>query len=277
YRSGGDEFDLRVKYREMDRKSFQNVEDILIAAPFGSQHRLSDIAEILKGKGSVRLFRENQKRKVSVTGNFAGRDLGSILADIKSRIAKVDFPRGYFVEYGGEIKQMRETFVSLGTSFILSILLVYMVMAAQFESLVHPFGVMFTVLLGLIGVILFLLFTGNTLSLPSLLGVIIMAGIVVNNGIVLVDYINQLRERGIAKDEAIIFGAITKMRAMLLTAVVAIVGMIPMAVSTGEGAEMRAPIALSVIGGMIVSTFLMLIIIPMIYSILDDIAHRTKR
>jgi hydrophobic/amphiphilic exporter-1 (mainly G- bacteria), HAE1 family len=277
YRTGGDEFDLRVKYRETDRKSFQNIEDILVAAPLGSQHRLSDIAEISKGEGPARLFRENQKRKASVTGNFSGRDLGGILADIKSRVAKVDFPQGYFVEYGGEIKRMRETFISLGAAFALAVLLVYMVMAAQFESLVHPFAVMFTVPLGLIGVILLLLFTGNTLSLPSLLGVIILAGIVVNNGIVLVDYINQLRVRGLTKDEAIVQGGITKMRAMLLTAIVAIVGMTPMAISTSEGAEMRAPIALSVIGGMIVSTFLMLVIIPTVYSILDDIAHRTRK
>jgi HAE1 family hydrophobic/amphiphilic exporter-1 len=172
---------------------------------------------------------------------------------------------------------MKETFFTLGMAFLLAILLVYMVMAAQFESIVHPLGVMFTVPLGLIGVILILLFTGKTLSLPSLLGVIILAGVVVNNGIVLVDYVNQLRARGMAKDEAIVQGSLTKMRAMLLTAVVAIVGMLPMAISTGEGAEMRAPIALSVVGGMIVSTFLMLVIIPTVYSILDDIAHKTRK
>ena len=277
YRTGGEEYDLRVKYREVDRMTFENVEDILVAAPLGSQHRLSDIAEISKGKGPVRLFRENQKRKASVTANFRGRDLGSIIVDIRSRVAKVDFPQGYFVEYGGEIKRMGETFFSLGAAFILAILLVYMVMAAQFESLIHPFTVMFTVPLGLIGVIGILLFTGNTFSMPSLLGIIILAGVVVNNGIVLVDYVNQLRSRGLPKDEAIIKGSITKLRAILLTAIVAIVGMLPMAISKGVGAEMRAPIALSVIGGMVVSTFLMLIIIPTLYSIFDDLSYHTKQ
>jgi len=149
YRTGGDEFDLRVKYRKADRMTIRNVGDILVAAAPGSQQRLSDIAKISKGEGPVRLFRENQKRKVSVTGNFSGRDLGSILVDIRSKVAKVDFPQGYFVEYGGEIKRMRETFVSLGAAFALAILLVYMVMGAQFESLIHPFTVMFTVPLGL--------------------------------------------------------------------------------------------------------------------------------
>ena len=275
YRTGGDEFDLRVKYREADRMTLRNVEDTVVAAP-GTQQRLSDIARISKGEGPVRLFRENQKRKVSVTANFSGRDLGSILVDIRSKVAKVDFPQGYFVEYGGEIKRMRETFVSLGAAFALAILLVYMVMGAQFESLIHPFTVMFTVPLGLIGVIALFLITGNTLSLPSLLGIIILAGIVVNNGIVLVDYVNQLRARGLPKDEAIVEGSITKVRAMLLTAIVAIVGMTPMAISKGVGAEMRAPIALAVVGGMVVSTFLMLIVLPTLYSIFDDLGRRTN-
>jgi HAE1 family hydrophobic/amphiphilic exporter-1 len=277
YRTGGEEFDLRVKYREEDRSTLKNVEDILVPAPLGSQHRLSDIAEISKGEGPVRLFRENQKRKASVTANFSGRDLGSIIADIKSKVVKIDLTRGYFVEYGGEIKRMRETFVSLGMAFALAVLLVYMVMAAQFESLLHPFTVMFTVPLGLIGVIGILLFTGNTLSMPSLMGVIILAGVVVNNGIVLVDYVNQLRKRGMSKEEAIVKGSLTKLRPMLLTALVAIVGMLPMAISSGFGAEMRGPIALSVIGGMVVSTFLMLVVIPTLYSIFDDLGHHTKQ
>jgi HAE1 family hydrophobic/amphiphilic exporter-1 len=277
YRTGGDEFDLRVKYREEDRKTLDNVEDILVAAPLGSQHRLSDIAEISKGEGPVRLFRENQKRKASVTANFSGRDLGSIIADIQSKVSKIDLTRGYFVEYGGDIKRMRETFVSLGMAFALAVLLVYMVMAAQFESLIHPFTVMFTAPLGLIGVIGILLFTGNTLSMPSLLGVIILAGVVVNNGIVLVDYVNQLRKRGLSREQAIVKGSITKLRPMLLTALVAIVGMLPMAISSGVGSEMRAPIALSVIGGMIISTFMMLVVIPTLYSIFDDLGHHTKR
>ena len=277
YRTGGDEFDLRVKYRDDDRKILENVEDILVTAPLGSQHRLSDIAEISKGEGPVRLFRENQKRKASVTANFGGRDLGSILADIRRKVANTNLPQGYFVEYGGEIKRMRETFFSMGAAFVLAVLLVYMVMAAQFESLLHPFTVMFTVPLGLIGVIGLFLFTGDTLSMPSLLGVIILAGVVVNNGIVLVDYINRLRARGLSREEAIVQGSKTKLRAMLLTAVVAVVGMLPMAISRGEGAEMRAPIALAVVGGMLVSTFLMLVVIPTLYSIFDDLGHHTKR
>ena len=276
YRSAGDEFDLRVQYRDEDAQTFDDIKQAVIFSPSGSHHHLEDVAEVIEGKGPVKLYRENQARKAAVTANFSGRDLGSILADIKAKIDKINLPSGYFVEYGGEAKRMHETFVALGTVFILAILLIYMIMAAQFESLVHPFTVMFTVPFGLIGVVLILLLTGNSLSMVSLLGVIILAGVVVNNGIVLVDYVNQLRAKGMTKDEALIQGGVTKLRAVLLTAATAIFGMLPMAISRSEGSELRSPMALAVIGGLVVSTFLTLIIIPTVYSILDDIAHKTR-
>ncbi len=277
FRTAGDEFDLRVQYRDEDAQDFDDVKRAVIFSSLGSQHHLEDVAKVIEGKGPVKLYRENQARKTSVTANFSGRDLGSILNDIKTKIKEIDLPSGYFVEYGGEAKRMRETFVVLGSVFILAILLVYMIMAAQFESLVHPFTVMFTVPFGLTGVILILLLTGNSLSMVSLLGVIILAGVVVNNGIVLVDYVNQLRAKGLSKDEALIQGGVTKLRAVLLTAATATFGMLPMAISRSEGSELRSPMALAVIGGLVVSTFLTLIIVPTVYSILDDIAHRTRK
>ena len=277
YRSAGDEFDLRVQYRDEDAQDFDDVRRAVIFSPTGSLHHLEDVAKVIEGKGPVKLYRENQKRKASVTANFSRRDLGSILSDIRARIREINLPPGYFVEYGGEAKRMHETFIALGTVFILAILLVYMIMAAQFESLVHPLTVMFTVPFGMTGVILILLLTGNSLSMVSLLGVIILAGVVVNNGIVLVDYVNQLRARGMSKDEALIQGGVTKLRAVLLTTATATFGMLPMAISSSEGSELRSPMALAVIGGLVVSTFLTLVIVPTVYSILDDIAHRTRK
>ncbi len=277
YRSAGDEFDLRVQYRDEDAQSFDDVRRAVIFSPAGSLHHLEDVAKVIEGKGPVKLYRENQKRKASVTANFSGRDLGSILSDIRAGIKEINLPPGYFVEYGGEAKRMHETFIALGTVFILAILLVYMIMGAQFESLVHPLTVMFTVPFGITGVILILLLTGNSLSMVSLLGIIILAGVVVNNGIVLVDYVNQLRAKGMSKDEALIQGGVTKLRAVLLTTATATFGMLPMAISRSEGSELRSPMALAVIGGLLVSTFLTLVIVPTVYSILDDIAHRTRK
>ena len=277
FRTAGDEFDLRVQYRDEDAETFDDVRRAVIFSRQGIQYHLEDVAKVVEGKGPVKLYRENQSRKTTVTANFSDRDLGSILTDIISRINSVNMPPGYFVEYGGEAKRMRETFASLGLVFILAIVLIYMIMAAQFESLVHPFTVMFTVPFGLIGVILILLATGNSLSFVSLLGIIILAGIVVNTGIVLVDYVNQLRAKGMDKEEALIKGGVTKLRAILLTVATAAFGMLPMAISTAEGSELRAPMALAVVGGLMVATFLTLIIVPTVYSILDDIAHRTKK
>jgi len=277
YREGGDEFDLRVKFRDEDSARRRDVAEAVIFSPAGAHFRLDEIAHIEKGTGPVKLHRENQKNKVSVTANFSGRDLGSIMGDIKAKVAASSLPGGCFVEYGGEAKHMRETFVSIAAMFVLAVLLVYMIMAAQFESLAHPFTVLFTVPLGLTGVALILLLTGNTLSLPSLLGVIIMVGVVVNNGIVLVDYVNQLRARGLSRDEALVRGGAAKLRAIVLTSATTIVGMIPLAVSRTEGSELASPMALAVIGGMVISTFLMLVVIPVVYSVLDDLAARALR
>jgi HAE1 family hydrophobic/amphiphilic exporter-1 len=244
---------------------------VLFVSPDGSAQRLDQVSASTKERGPVRLFREGQKRKVSVTANIGGRDLGSIQKDIEKAVAGTEMG-DCFVNYGGELSRMTESMRDLSAVFILAIILIYMVMAAQFESLIHPLTVMLTVPLGFGGVLVTLALTGTTLNTLSFLGLIIMAGVVVNNGIVLVDYINKLRERGIERDEAIVKGTITKLRAMLLTASVAVVGMLPMAISRTEGSEMRAPIALAVIGGMVAASFLMLFFIPALYRAFDGLA-----
>jgi HAE1 family hydrophobic/amphiphilic exporter-1 len=266
-----------VQYKDEDAQTFDDVKHAVIFSPLGTQRHLEYVAKVIEGKGPVKLYRENQRRKASITANYSGRDLGSILNDIRLKIKDISLPPGYFVEYGGEVKRMRETFTSLGIVFILAILLVYMIIAAQFEPLVHPFTIMLTVPLGMIGAVLTLLLTGNTLSLSSLLGVIILVGVVVNNSIVLVDYVNQLRAKGMSKDESLIQAGVTKLRAILLTAATTIVGMLPMAIGRGEASELRSPMAWTVIGGLAVATLLTLILVPTVYSILDDIAYRTRR
>jgi len=169
---------------------------------------------------------------------------------------------------------MQEAFVTLGLALLLALILVYSVMASQFESLRQPFIVMFTMPLAVIGVMLILGVTGTTLSVVSFVGGIILAGIVVNNGIVLIDHINQLRMSGMVKYEAILQGGMDRLRPVLITAITTIGGMLPMAISSGEGSEMKSPMALTVIGGLISATFLTLIVIPIIYSV---VAKKKKR
>ena len=169
---------------------------------------------------------------------------------------------------------MTEAFLILAGVLALSTLLIYMVMASQFESFLHPFVIMFTIPLGLIGVVLGLLVAGKSVNLPVWIGVILLGGIAVNNGIVMVDYINQLRRRGVEKGEAIIQGAVTRLRPVLLTALTTILGMLPMAISTSAGAEMRAPMAITVLSGLTATTFLTLFVIPIIYSLFEKVSFK---
>jgi HAE1 family hydrophobic/amphiphilic exporter-1 len=274
YRIGGDEYDLRVRFQDFDRSSVSDIQNINIPSPFGLQIPLYHIANIGYGKGPVEITRENQERKVTVKGNTFGRDMGSIVRDIKGRVSQIHFPEGYFVKFGGRYQDMQEAFSSLSWALVIAILLVYMIMAAQFESLLTPLVIMFAVPLAFIGVVFGLLAFGKNLSVPSLMGILILTGIVVNNAIVMIDYINRLRKRGIAFAEAIVEGAAVRVRPIMITAITTILGMLPMALSHTEGAELRSPMAVAVASGLLFSTFLTLFIIPIVYSIVNRVKYR---
>jgi HAE1 family hydrophobic/amphiphilic exporter-1 len=276
YREEAEEFDLRVRFKEEFRDNIQEIGSIPIVTPQNKVIYLDQVATIDKGEGPIQITRENQTRRISVTANIAGRDLGSVVKDIKARLGTMErqLPPGYFIEFGGSYKDMQEAFLILAGAFALATLLVYMVMASQFESFRHPFIIMFTIPMGLIGVVLGLLVSRKPVNLPVMIGFILLGGIAVNNGIVMIDYINQLRRRGIESKEAVVQGAVTRLRAVLLTALTTILGMLPMALSTSEGAEMRAPMAITVAGGLTATTFLTLFIIPIIYSLFERISFK---
>jgi HAE1 family hydrophobic/amphiphilic exporter-1 len=277
YRKAGEEIDIRVQFQPSYRQNVEDIKNYSITSASGRQVQLKQIANISYDLGPVEITRENQERKATVTANISGRDLGSITRDIQRKLASLQLPTGYFYEIGGEYEDMVEMLTSLAQALALAILLVYMVMAAQFESLIHPFVIMFSLPFALVGVILGFLISGKTLSTPSFLGIIMLAGIVVNNAIVMIDYINQLRRRGMEKMEAIIQGASIRMRPILITSFTTIFGMLPMAFSQSEGAEMRAPMAIAVVGGLFTSMILTLLIIPTIYSLLDEYFGKKKR
>ena len=274
YRIGGDEYDLRVRLQDLDRNSVSDIRNINIPSPLGHQIPLYQVAEIEFGRGPVEITREDQERKVTVKANTFGRDIGSIVEDIKKRVTNIRLPEGYFVKYGGRYQDMEEAFSGLLWALVVAIMLVYMIMAAQFESLLTPFVIMFTVPLGFIGVVAGLLAFGRTLSVPALMGIMILTGIAVNNGIVMIDYVNRLRKRGMEFGEAIVAGAAVRLRPILGTAVTTILGMLPMALSHTEGAELRSPMAIAVASGLLFSTFLTLFIIPIAYSIVHRVKYR---
>ncbi|MCX7973454.1 MAG: efflux RND transporter permease subunit [Candidatus Aminicenantes bacterium] len=277
YREGGEEIDVRVWFKEKYRKNLREVLTTPLLNPLNKVVTLDQVAELKRGEGPIQITRENQARKVSVTANIVGRDIGSVTREIKARLSPIEktLPAGYFIEYGGQYEQMQEAFKTLALAFVLAVILVYMVMASQFESFLHPFVIMFTVPLGLIGVVLGLLITGKTISLPVWIGFILLAGIAVNNGIVMIDYINQLWRRGeLNKREAIIEGAVTRLRPVLLTALTTILGLLPMAISRTTGSEMRSPLAITVLSGLTATTLLTLFIIPIIYSLLEKVSFK---
>jgi len=202
---------------------------------------------------------------IDVTANVVNRPLGAVTQDIVNQLSHTTFPNGFTYHMAGQSEQQAGAFGSLGFALVLALMLVYMIMASQFQSLVDPFVIMFTVPLGLIGVIWMLLLTHTTLSVMSFMGIITMIGIVVSNGILLVDYANKLQERGTPLREAVLQAGRIRLRPILMTAIATILGMIPMAVGLGEGSETNMPLARAVIGGLTVSTGLTLLLIPVLY------------
>jgi len=279
YSDESEEIDLRVRFQKQYRDDIQEIINIPIMTPQNKVIYVGQVATVEKGEGPIQITRENQARRVTVTANISGRDLGSVVRDIRQRLGAIEkqMPPGYFLEFGGSYEQMTEAFKILAAAFALASLLVYMVMASQFESFRHPFIIMFAIPLSVIGVILGLLVAGKSISLPALIGFILLAGIAVNNGIVMIDYINQLRRSGVKTREAIVDGAVTRLRAVLLTALTTILGMMPMAISRSEGSEFRAPMAITVMGGLTATTFLTLFVIPIIYSLFEKVSYKKAK
>ncbi|RLC50910.1 MAG: hypothetical protein DRI23_06100 [Candidatus Cloacimonadota bacterium] len=271
YRKGGEEIDILVRLDEEKRNSFEDIMHLSIISPMGFSVPLNQIAHLESAEGPRKISHEKQTRKVLISAGVTGtNDMGGTVKNIQLAVADIleELPPGYFVDFGGAYEDMQEAFLTLAGAMLLAIILVYSVMASQFESLRQPFIVMFTMPLAVIGVMLILAFTGTTLSVASFVGVIILAGIVVNNGIVLIDHMNQLRLQGMAKFDAILQGGADRIRPVLITALTTMGGMLPMAIASGEGSELKSPMALTVIGGLLSATFLTLIVIPVIYSMI---------
>ncbi|MCP4147262.1 MAG: efflux RND transporter permease subunit [bacterium] len=268
-----EEREIRVRLQKKDRTVLDKLKKLPIITPMGTRVYLSQVVEFKRSLSVLKIERENQVRKVSITANYIDRDLGGIVTEIIKKTAAItnNLPEGYFSHMGGAYEDMLESYQTMALALFLAVVLVYAVMASQFESLKYPFIIMFTIPLALIGVVLLLAITGKNISLPSIMGFIMLGGIVVNNGIVMVDYINQLIVRGFDRIDAVVNGAVVRLRPILITALSTIFGMLPMAISTSEGFEIRSPMAIALIGGLVVSTFLTLFVIPILYTYFSKI------
>lgn len=277
YKLDGKEIDIKVQYPEDKRRTLDQLKSVTVQSATGVQVPLLEVAEIKIEQGPTSINRADQERYVTVTGDVFGRNTGDVNGELKKTIKEYRLPDGYSIRFTGEDEQMVEAFTSLALALILAVLLVYIVMAIQFESLIHPLTIMFSVPVAYSGSVFGLGITGKPLSVPAFIGVIMLAGIVVNNAIVLVDYINTLRERGLSRDEAIIKAGPTRLRPILMTTLTTILGLVPLALGIGEGAEAMAPMAIVVIFGLMTSTILTLLIIPVIYSIFDELSAKTRK
>ncbi len=269
YRREGDEYNMRIMLDKKYRDDLKEISAMTITTPMGDvplQNFIKDTITV----GPVQIEHEDSKRLISITGGVEGRDMGSVAADVQRVINETTIPADFTVEMGGGFEQQMETFRDLGFVILLAIVLVYMIMVGQFESFREPFIIMFTIPLAIIGVLWMLFFTGTTINMQSLLGVLLLGGIVVNNAIVYITYANQLRRQaGKSCIDAVVEAGRVRLRPILMTAFTTSFGLIPMALGIGAGNELRAPMARSVIGGLMVSTFLTLVFIPVLYTLFE--------
>ena len=270
FRQGENEYDIFMRLEQAQRQSVEDIRAAEIVLPDGRRIRLDSIAVVDETLGPVEIERKNQERLVKVELDTFGRTLGEVVADIQTTVeSEVVLPPGVSVEYAGMAKEQRDSFRALVMMLALGVVLVYMVMAGQFESLLDPFVVMFSVPFAFTGVAVALALTGTSLSIMSFIGIILLIGTVVNNAIVLIDYTNILRARGQSMLEAVQNSGRQRLRPVLITTLTTVFGMLPLAVSRGEGSEMWRPLGITVIGGLLVSTLVTLVLVPTIYSLFE--------
>ncbi len=272
----GNQYNILVRLNEDFRSHIDDLKKLTVTSSNGSQVLLGNIADIQLASSPVQIDRKYQQRIIDVTANVTGRDLGSVADDIQKKINEINVPGGFEIKQSGNVEQQKQTFSALLFAFALAILLVYVVMASQFQSFIDPFIIMFTVPLGIVGVLWALFFTDTTLSVTSFQGIIVMIGIVVSNGILLVDYTNHLRQRGIGLHQAIIQGGKTRLKPIIMTSLATVFGLIPMAIGIG-GERTQAPLAIAVIGGLTVSTILTLFLVPALYEVFENRFKRELR
>jgi HAE1 family hydrophobic/amphiphilic exporter-1 len=269
YRIGDREIDVLVRGSEDSRTSLEAVRNLLVNPEAEQPVRLSSVAEVRLKSGPSEIRRIDQQRVITVSANLAHGDLGDGVAELEGMITDLHLPETLGADVAGQSEEMKVSFRSLQMALALAVFLVYLVMASQFESLVHPFVILFTIPLAVIGAILSLYITGSVINVVALIGMIVLAGIVVKNGIVLIDLANRMRHEGHDAHSAIIEAGRSRLRPILMTTLTTVLGLLPMAIGAGEGAEVRQPMAITVIGGLTVSTLLTLVVIPVVYTLMD--------
>ncbi len=276
YQEGDEQYDVRVRLAKKDRTWLEDIRNLAIkgnkddAAKQKIVVPVGYVASVDQAVGPSKIDRYDRQREIRVEANLLGRQLGEVMADVQKETAKIQLPVGYTMGVVGMGEMQKESFSNILLSLFLAIIFVYIVLAAQFESFTYPFAIMFALPMSLIGAVIALIIFHSALSVMSLIGIIMLMGLVTKNGILLVDYTNTLRGHGHSRTEALIQAGATRLRPILMTTFAMIFGMVPVAFAMGEGSEFRSPMGQAVIGGLITSTFLTLFIVPVVYSLIDD-------
>ncbi len=271
---GQDRVDIRVVGSNTDKSTVATLSGLPLASPKGIVARLDQAATPHFVEGPVQIDRMNKQRVVTVGANVAGRPLGDVVRDFQRDMERLQLPPGYSVTMGGNVEEMDESFTALGGAILLSVALIYMLMVALYESLLYPVVIMFALPVSVVGAIGGLFLSGQTLNISSMIGMIMLTGLVGKNGILLVDYTNTLRRQGKSRFDALVEAGPTRLRPILMTTAAMVMAMIPVAFLAGQGSEIRSPMAVAVIGGLTSSTLLTLVLIPVVYTLFDDLQQR---
>ena len=278
YRVGGKQYKIMLRLREEDRQDLDDILDLTVINDRNEPVILSNVVNTISQEGPVQLERKDQERVIYITANFTERDMGSVVNDIRKKMREIPVPKDFSILIGGEYEEQQKSFRELIFGFILAVVLVYLVMSGQFESFIDPFVILFSIPMALVGIVITMILTGTIFSIQALIGCIMLAGIVVNNAILLVDYTNQLRrKKGLSLVEAVKLSGSRRLRPILMTTFTTVLGLLPLSFGIGEGGEAQAPLARVVIGGLLSSTFITLILVPVIYSIFEQRMRRFRK
>ena len=261
--------DVLVRVQESERSSVEDIRRLIVHPTGGKPVELSSVADVVATTGPSEIHRADLRRVAIVSANLRGIDLGTAITEVQKMVADNPLGTDVGMHIGGQGQELGESIRSLLFAFALAVFLVYLVMASQFESLLHPFVILFTIPLALVGAVAALLLSRSPVSVVVFIGLILLVGLVVKNAIILIDKVNQLREEGLGKRQALVEGARSRLRPIMMTTLCAVFGFLPLALAFGEGAEVRSPMAITVIGGLLVSTLLTLLVIPVVYDLLD--------
>jgi hydrophobic/amphiphilic exporter-1 (mainly G- bacteria), HAE1 family len=272
---GSDDVEIRVQLRPEDRSTVENLNRVLVASRNGSLVQLSEVLKVEQVEGPAVVERTNRQRSISVTANLDGRSLGEVINVVNPQLDALMKP-GYAYKYEGDAENMRDTFTNMLIALALAVVFIYFVLASQFESFVHPFTIMLALPLALIGALMALFLSGLSLGMPAMIGIILLMGLVTKNGILLVDYTNQLRDRGHGIIEALLEAGPARLRPILMTSAAIVLGELPTALSQAEGSEFNGPMAVAVIGGVITSTVLTLVVVPVAYVWIDKLSIKKR-